>query len=86
MQMLEISIHEIFQIAMDWYIMVGLKLKQVRWIVKLQPPALLEHTCLTNQTIGWDGSKIITTNWRYHGSVKTFGLWIVTSQLHSLIL
>ena len=54
--------------------MVGLKLKQVRWIVKLQPPALLEHTCLTNQTIGWDESKIITTNWRYHGSVKTFGL------------
>ena len=28
--------------------------------------ALLEHTCLTNHTIGWDNSKIITTNRRYH--------------------
>ena len=28
--------------------------------------ALLEHTCLTNHTIGWDKSKIITTNQRYH--------------------
>ena len=28
--------------------------------------ALLEHTCLTNHTIGWDKSKIITTNRRYH--------------------
>ena len=28
--------------------------------------ALSEHTCLTNHTIGWDKSKIITTNRRYH--------------------
>ena len=28
--------------------------------------ALSEHTCLTNHTIGWDNSKIITTNRRYH--------------------
>ena len=28
--------------------------------------ALSEHTCLTNHTIGWDTSKIISTNWRYH--------------------
>ena len=28
--------------------------------------ALSEHTCLTNHTVGWDNSKIITTNRRYH--------------------
>ena len=28
--------------------------------------ALSENTCLTNHTIGWDNSKIITTNRRYH--------------------
>ena len=28
--------------------------------------ALSEHTCLTNHTIGWDKSKITTTNRRYH--------------------
>ena len=28
--------------------------------------ALQEHTCLTNHTIGWDNSKIITTNRFYH--------------------
>ena len=28
--------------------------------------ALSENTCLTNHTIGWDKSKIITTNRRYH--------------------
>ena len=33
---------------------------------KKENSALLEHTCLTNHTIGWDKSKIITTNWRYH--------------------
>ena len=26
----------------------------------------LEHTCLTNHTTGWDKSKIITSNRRYH--------------------
>ena len=26
----------------------------------------MEHTCPTNYTIGWDKSKIITTNWHYH--------------------
>ena len=25
-----------------------------------------EHKCLTNHTIGWDNSQIITTNRRYH--------------------
>ena len=33
---------------------------------KKENSALLEHTCLTNYTIGWDKSKIITTSWRYH--------------------
>ena len=28
--------------------------------------ALSEHTCLTNHTSGWDNSKLITTNRRYH--------------------
>ena len=28
--------------------------------------ALSEYTCLTNHTIGWDKSKIISTNRRYH--------------------
>ena len=28
--------------------------------------ALLEHTCPSKHTIGWDDSKIITTNWHYH--------------------
>ena len=28
--------------------------------------ALSEHKCLTNQTIGWDKSKIVTTNRRYY--------------------
>ena len=28
--------------------------------------ALSEHTCLTNHTIGWDKSKIISTYRRYH--------------------
>ena len=28
--------------------------------------ALSERTCLTNHTIWWDNSKIITTNQRYH--------------------
>ena len=28
--------------------------------------SLSEHTCLTNHTIGWDDSKIITTNRRCH--------------------
>ena len=28
--------------------------------------ALSDHTCLTNHTIGWDNSKIITTNRCYH--------------------
>ena len=33
---------------------------------KIENSALLEHTCLTNHTIGWDKSKIMTTNRRYH--------------------
>ena len=33
---------------------------------KKESSALSEHTCLTNHTIGWDKSKIITTNRPYH--------------------
>ena len=33
---------------------------------KKENSALSEHTCLTNHTIGWDNSKIITTNRRCH--------------------
>ncbi|CAN0493211.1 unnamed protein product, partial [Hapterophycus canaliculatus] len=33
---------------------------------KKENSALSEHTCLTNHTIGWDNSKIIITNRRYH--------------------
>ena len=33
---------------------------------KKENSTLPEHTCLTNHTIGWDKSKIITTNRRYH--------------------
>ena len=33
---------------------------------KKENSALLEHTCLINHTVGWDKSKIITTNWSYH--------------------
>ena len=33
---------------------------------KKENSALLEHTCLTNHTIGWGKSKIITINRRYY--------------------
>ena len=33
---------------------------------KKENSALSEHTCLTNHTIGWENSKIITTNRRCH--------------------
>ena len=33
---------------------------------KKENSALSGHTCLTNHIIGWDKSKIITTNRRYH--------------------
>ena len=36
------------------------------FLCKKENSALWEHTCLTNHTIGWDNSKIITTNQRYH--------------------
>ena len=33
---------------------------------KKEDSALSEYTCLTDHTIGWDNSKIITSNLRYH--------------------
>ena len=40
--------------------------QKVVFFCKKENSALLEHTCPTNYTIGWDKSKIITTNWHYH--------------------
>ena len=47
----------------------GTRLKEHQKAVffcKKENSALPEHTCLTNYTAGWDDSKIITTNRRYH--------------------
>ena len=47
----------------------GTRLKEHQkavFLCKKENSALLEHTCLTNHTIGWNNSKIITTNLRYH--------------------
>ena len=47
----------------------GTRLKEHQKAVffcKRENSALSEHTCLTNHTIGWDKSNIITTNRRYH--------------------
>ena len=47
----------------------GTRLKEHQkavFLCKKENSALSEHTCLTNRTIGWDNSKIITTNRRYH--------------------
>ena len=47
----------------------GTRLKEHQKAVffcKRENSALSEHTCLTNLTIEWDKSKIITTNRRYH--------------------
>ena len=47
----------------------GTRLKEHQKAVffcKKETSALSEHTCLTNRIIGWDNSKIITTNRRYH--------------------
>ena len=46
---------------------------------KKENSALLEQTCLTNHTIGWDKSKIITTNRRYHQR-----LWLEASHVNSV--
>ncbi|CAH3163802.1 unnamed protein product, partial [Pocillopora meandrina] len=46
----------------------GTRLKEHQkavFLCKKENSALSEHTCLTNHTIGWDNSKIITTNRRY---------------------
>ena len=36
------------------------------FLLKKENSALSEHGCLTNQTIGWDKSKIVTNNLCYH--------------------
>ena len=47
----------------------GTRLKEHKKAVfywKKENSALSEHICLTNHTIGWNNSKIINTNRRYH--------------------
>ena len=47
---------------------LGTRLKEhqkAAFFGKKENSALSEHTCLTNNKIGWDKSKIITTNRRY---------------------
>ena len=41
------------------------------FLCKKENSALSEHTCLTNHTVGWDNSKIITTNRLYHQRLFT---------------
>ena len=59
----------------------GTRLKEHQKAVffcKKENSALSEHTCLTNHTIGWDNSKIITTNRRYHQRL-CLEAWHITS-------
>lgn len=46
----------------------GTRLKELQIAVfgGKENSASSEHICLTDRTIGWDNSKIITTNRRYH--------------------
>ena len=47
----------------------GTRLKEHQnafFFYKKKNSALSEHTCQTNYAIGWDNSRIITTNRRYH--------------------
>ena len=54
-------------------------IKKQSSFAKKENSALLEQTCLTNHTIGWDKSKIITTNRRYHQR-----LWLEASHVNSV--
>ena len=45
---------------------------------KKENSALSEHTYLTNHTIGWDNSKIITTNRSYH-QLLCLEVWHINS-------
>ena len=45
-------------------------------LLKGKNSALSEHTCLANYTVGWDRSKIITTNQRYHQCLRLKALHI----------
>ena len=58
--------HFFYSLQWLWF---GTRLKEHQravFLCKKENSALSEHTCLTNHTIGWDNSKIITTNRRYH--------------------
>ena len=59
----------------------GTRLKEHQkavFLCKKENSALSEHTCLTNHTIGWDFSKIITINRRYHQGL-CLGAWHINS-------
>ena len=45
-------------------------IRRSSFVKKKENSALSEHACLTNHTVGWDKSKIITTNLRYHLSSR----------------
>ena len=57
----------------------GTRLKEHQkavFLCKKENSALSEHICLTNHTIGWDNSKIISTYWRYRTSAFVWRLGI----------
>ena len=59
----------------------GTRLKEHQKAVffcKKENSALSGHTCLTNHTIGWDNSKIITTN-RHHQQRLCLEAWHINS-------
>ena len=45
-------------------------------LLKDENSALSEHTCLASYTVGWDKSKIITTNQCYHQCLRLKALHI----------
>ena len=58
----------------------GTRLKEHQkavFLCRKENSTLSEHTCLTNHTIGWDNSKIITTNRRYHSLLPDAYLHLV---------
>ena len=64
----------------------GTRLKEHQKAVffcKKENSALSEHTCLTNHTNGWDKSKIVTTNQRYHQR-RLFGSLAYQLRIRSL--
>ena len=64
----------------------GIRLKEHQKAVffcKKENSALSEHTCVTNHKIGWDKSKVFTTNRRYHQRL-CLEAWHINSTLAPL--